>query len=264
MAATKRALVAENIGPKHAMLCYDVGCNGNGADKMLGYRFHGLHGRVIPFACGATIVNQELTVIASAGDGATFSEGINHLVHGIRNNYNITFLLHNNANYGLTKGQASATTRQDVPMNASPDGVSADTINPMQFVLGLNPSFAARGFSGNIRQLTELIRAGINHRGFSFIEILQACPSFNRVTSHEWYQQRVFDTFNISDYDSSNLAWAREISQDMENNIATGIIYQQSTKPTFLDRQANRANFETQLVDEVRAFNITGLVNNFR
>lgn len=259
-AATKRALVAEGITPKDAILVYDVGCNGNGADKIKGYRVHGLHGRAIPFACGAAVANQNMTVIASGGDGATLSEGIGHLVHAIRNNYNITFLLHNNSNYGLTKGQASATTRQEIPMNTSPDGVTADTINVMEFILALNPSFAARTFSGDVKQMTEIIRAGIRHQGFSIIEILQYCPSYNKATPHQWYQERVYDTITLPDFDNTNLEQARKLALDLDERIATGILYHQPEKPTFMSRQANRQTLSTQPTAEVKEYSIDSLV----
>ena len=84
--AIKRALVELNIAPHEVLLCYDVGCHGNASDKLLGYRFHGLHGRVMPFAAGAKLANPKLPVIAFGGDGASFSEGIGHLVHTIRSN----------------------------------------------------------------------------------------------------------------------------------------------------------------------------------
>lgn len=118
--ALKRALVLEGKAPKDVLMCFDVGCNGNGSDKIEGYTIHGLHGRVLPLAAGAKIANPDLTVIASAGDGATFSEGINHLIHAIRNDYPMLFLLHDNQNYALTTGQASATTPKGCTMNSSP------------------------------------------------------------------------------------------------------------------------------------------------
>src|SRR3989339_1792067 len=82
--AVKRALAAENLHPHHTLLCFDIGCNGNGSDKIDGYRFHGLHGRVIPLACGAAVSNSKIKVLAFGGDGGTFGEGLNHLVHAIR------------------------------------------------------------------------------------------------------------------------------------------------------------------------------------
>lgn len=263
-AAEKRALAELEIAPENALLCFDIGCNGNGADKIDGYRFHGLHGRVLPFAAGAAIANQNMTVVASAGDGATLSEGINHLIHTIRNNYNITFLLHNNSNYGLTKGQASPATRQDIPMSVSPDGVTADTLHVLELVFALNPTFVARGFSGNVNQLTGLIKAGIQHRGFSFIEILQACPTYNKATPHEWYMDRVYDVKTIEDYDVTDMRKARWVAKDIDKHIATGILYQDFEAPTYMDKQPNRVGIQTQPTEEVAKFDIKPLLAKFR
>lgn len=263
-AAQRRALAELDIAPQNALLCFDIGCNGNGADKIGGYRFHGLHGRVIPLAAGAALANRRLTVMASAGDGATFSEGINHLIHAIRSNYNITFLLHNNSNYGLTKGQASSTTRQNVPMNISPDGVTADTLHALELVFSLQPTFVARGFSGNVNQLTELIKAGIQHQGFSFIEILQACPTYNEATPHEWYMDRVYDVKEIDNYDVSDMRQARWIACDLNERIATGILYKDFDSKPFMERQPNRFTIESELVDEVAKFDVKSMLDKYR
>ncbi len=263
-AALKRALVEEEIEPKDVLLCFDIGCNGNGADKLLGYRFHGLHGRVIPFAAGASLANSNVKVIASGGDGGTLSEGINHLVHAIRSNYNFTFMLHNNENYGLTTGQASSTTRKGKPMEASPDGVIADPINIMDFVLTLKPSFAARTFSGDVKHMTEVIKAGIKHKGFAFIEILQNCTTYNKETPHEWYQQRIYDVSGVKGYDKTNLESAKKIAQDLEQNIAIGILYEDKEKKDFYSMLANRKTLQTQPVEEVTNYDITKLLKAFR
>src|SRR5216683_1901843 len=131
--AVKYALVELNLHPWQVCLCYDVGCHGNGSDKIEGYRFHGLHGRVIRFG----------------GDGAAFSEGIGPFVHGVRSNFPITFVLHNNTNYGLTTGQASSLTPQGQPMYTSPNGIPEHTLASMDLIFSLNPTFVARGFSGD-------------------------------------------------------------------------------------------------------------------
>lgn len=251
-AATKRALVAENITPREVLMCFDIGCNGNGSDKIGGYRLHGLHGRVIPVAAGAALANRNVHVIASGGDGATLSEGIGHLVHAIRSNYNLTFLMHNNCNYGLTTGQASASTRPGISMNSSPDGTTADTMNFMHFVISLGASFAARAFSGDVEQMTEIIRAGIRHPGFSIVEILQNCPTYNKVTPHEWYQERVYDVTKVSAFDNSNPMMALSIAADLDAKIATGILYQDKDSQPFDKRVANRQNLMTELVDQVQ------------
>jgi 2-oxoglutarate ferredoxin oxidoreductase subunit beta len=263
-AAEKRALSELEIEPKNAMLCFDIGCNGNGADKIGGYRFHGLHGRIIPFAAGVALANHNLTVVASAGDGATLSEGINHLIHAVRNNYNITFLLHNNSNYGLTKGQASTTTPQNIPMDISPDGVTASTLHVLELIFSLQPSFVARGFSGDVNQLTGIIKAGIQHKGFSFIEILQACPTYNEATPHEWYMERVYDVADVKDYDKTDLRHARHIARDLTEHIATGILFEAPDRPIFDARQANRKNITTNLVEEVQKRDVGELLVGYR
>lgn len=261
--AVKTALVEEKIAPKDALLCFDIGCNGNGADKIGGYRFHGLHGRVIPAAAGAAMANRRVTVIASAGDGATFGEGVNHLVHAVRSNYPMVFLLHNNNNYALTTGQASPLSPQGAKMNGAPDGVTSTTIHVLNFVFSLQPSFVARGYSGNVRQLTEIIRAGIHHKGFAFIEILQDCPTYNDETPHDWYLQRVYDATADPSYNKTDLAAAQAVAKDLEHNIATGVLYQNEA-PDYLTQQPNRASSTTELVDEVRLYSVEKLLSRFR
>jgi 2-oxoglutarate ferredoxin oxidoreductase subunit beta len=263
-AAVRRALAAENIPPCKSLLCFDIGCNGNGADKIEGYRFHGLHGRIIPFACGAAVANQDITTIAFAGDGATLAEGVGHLVSAVRTNYNITFILHNNMNYGLTTGQASPTTRTDMAMNSSPDGPTSEAIHPIKLVMALNPSFVARTFSGNVKHMTDTIRQGIQHRGFSFIEVLQSCPTYNKATPHEWYIERVFDVSSIENYDPTNFTWASEISTDIMEKIAIGVLYKNPKMQCFSDKIEGRKDIATQLIDEVKAKNISSYLEAFK
>lgn len=263
-AALKRALVATSIPPHKVLLAFDIGCNGNGADKIGGYRFHGLHGRVLPFAAGAALANHNLKVIASAGDGATLSEGINHLVHSVRNNYNITFILHNNGNYGLTTGQASQTTKKGEHMNTSPEGVITDSMNVARFVMELGGSFVARTFSGDVHQMSHIFEAAINHKGFAFVEVLQSCPTYNKATPHEWYMERIYDTITIPNYDNSNRDWAREIATDMENKIATGILYHDKSKVDFYSQLPYRQNAQTTLVDEVQKTDVKELLLGFK
>lgn len=262
--ALRRALVEECIEPHNIVLCFDIGCNGNGADKINGYTVHGLHGRVLPLAAGISLANRKIPVIASAGDGATLGEGINHLIHSIRANYNITFLLHNNSNYGLTTGQASATTPKGVPMSSYPDGVTSTPLNIVQFVLGLNPSFVARAFSGNIKQLTSLIRAGLNHNGFSFIEILQDCPTYNQFTPHTWYQERVYSVDEVKSYDKHDIELARTVSADLSRRIATGLIYQNESAIDAFTVMENRKETLSDPIDEVKPFDITQLLSSFK
>lgn len=261
--AIKRSLTESNLEPKNVLLCFDIGCHGNGSDKIGGYRFHGLHGRVIPFASGASIANSRVKIIAFGGDGGTLGEGINHLISAVRNNFNFTFVLHNNLNYGLTQGQASPTTRKGMKMNSTLEGVYLNPINPTQFVLNLNPSFVARGYSGDVKHLTSILKEAINHKGFSYVEILQDCPTYNKETPHEWYLKRIFNLQDEKGYDNSNIEKALNVSKDLENKIALGVIYKKAL-PDFNQLQTNRELIKTELVDEVRDYTIEDLISRFK
>ncbi len=261
--AVKRALAEEKIDPHQVLLCYDVGCHGNMSDKLLGYRFHGLHGRVIPFAAGAKMGNPLLPVLAFGGDGASFSEGVGHLVHGIRSNYPIVFVLHNNGNYGLTTGQASALTPQGVAMNTSPNGIPEQTLPSMDFVFSLEPTFVARTFSGDIAQMTLVLRAAIQHRGFAFVDILQACPTYNKFATHDWLQARVYDA-NAEGHDPADFKKARALATETSDRIATGILYQNEKTPNYIERLVPRQGKKTTPVQEVVLQDVSQLMKQFQ
>ncbi len=263
--ATKRALVELKIAPHAVLLCYDVGCHGNASDKIGGYRFHGLHGRVIPFAAGAKLANPRLPVLAFGGDGASFSEGVGHLVHGIRSNYPVTFILHNNGNYGLTTGQASALTWQDQPMTASPNGMPEHTLNSMDFVFSLEPTFVARAFSGNIPHLTQVLKAAILHQkhGFAFVDVLQACPTYNDFATHDYLLGRCYDA-NAKGYQPNDIKKARALAMDTSKKIACGILYERKDVPNFYDRLKPRQGKKTIPVEEVEITDVSSLMKELQ
>jgi len=262
-ASLKRALVELDIAPHEVLLCFDIGCNGNMSDKIAGYRIHSLHGRVLPLAIGAKLANPNVKVIAFAGDGATYSEGMNHFINSIRSNYPITFFVHNNGNYGLTTGQFSATTPQGAPRTANPYGPTALTLNPLELAFALNPSFVARAFSGNINQLTEIMKEAIQYqdKGFAYVDILQACPTYNKETTHEWYLERVRDVKKLNNYNPTDLVRAARIAKNMESHIATGVLYKNDSIPTYLDRI--RFSQDNLPVNQVKRHSIEGILKAF-
>jgi len=260
--ALMRALTLENIGQQDFLLCFDIGCNGNGSDKMHANTIHGLHGRTISLAAGAVIANPRMKVIGIAGDGATFSEGVNHLVHAIRNNYPMMLILHNNENYGLTTGQASATTRKGCHMNGTVEGVTTEPLNPLQMILSLKPTFVARSFSGNVEHMTDMLRAGLNHNGFAVVEIMQVCPTYNKFTSNEWFWERV--KYLDEKHDRSDLWAARKAADDLEKEISMGVIYENRSEPSFLERLASREGVKTTLVEEVESVDVSEIMKKFQ
>jgi len=109
-----------------------------------------------------------------------------HLVHGFRSNYPIAFVLHNSANYGLTTGQASALTWQGQSTNWSPNGMPEHTLPSMDLIFSLEPTFVASGFTGDIKLMTRILVAAIQHRGFAFVDMLQACSTFNHSATQSY------------------------------------------------------------------------------
>ena len=260
--ALKDTLVEMEIPPERNVLCFDIGCHGNGADKIKGFNVHGLHGRVIPFACGVAIGNGKLNVIAFGGDGATLGEGINHLIHAIRSDYNITFFLHDNENYGLTTGQASPTTKKTIEMNSSPEGVVLERLNVMDLVFSLGPTFVARGYSGNGTQLKRIMSAAMQHDGFSFVQILQDCPTYNKATPHEWFMKNTYDVGVLMNYDKRDMINARKVASDIDERMATGILYQRE-KGSFMKKLKHRDDIETSLTKEVSNYDISEILKRF-
>jgi 2-oxoglutarate ferredoxin oxidoreductase subunit beta len=186
-----QALTLEWRQPSETIVAYDVGCSGNESDKVWLTTIHGLHGRVLPLATGIKIAHPEMTVIAHAGDGATLSEGINHLIHTIRHDRNILFIHHVNATFGLTTGQASSVTLPGTKMNATPKGVDTPPVDSLRILSGCNPSFVARTLSYDMDHMTAVFQEWLRHPGFAYIEVLQLCPTYNRVQNREWYERNI-------------------------------------------------------------------------
>jgi 2-oxoglutarate ferredoxin oxidoreductase subunit beta len=230
--AMKKALVELNLEPQNVLFVSGIGQGPKLPHYTQGNIFNGLHGRTLPAATGAKIANHELTVIGIDGDGGAYGEGVQHLLAAARRNVNITYLAHNNQVYGLTKGQASPTSDAGFISRTTPNG-AGQPLNPLMLALASDVSFLARGFSGDIEHLAGLIKAGITHRGFALIDILQPCVSFNRVNTYAWYKQRVYKVEDEG-YIPADKAAALKKAQVWGDRIPIGIIYRQE-RPVYED-----------------------------
>jgi 2-oxoglutarate ferredoxin oxidoreductase subunit beta len=191
--------------------------------------FNGLHGRSLPVATGAKLANGELTVIAESGDGCNYGEGGNHFLAAVRRNVNMTLLAHNNLIYGLTKGQASPTTPEEFVTKAQPDGVFSAPFNPIAVAISLGAGFVARGFAGMGDHLAGLIEEAIAHPGFSLVDILQPCVSFNKVHTFGWFKERCY---TLPDHhDPHDRKSALERAFEWGDTIPLGIIYKNDRNP---------------------------------
>ena len=228
--AVKQSFVELGLSPHQVLIVSGIGQSGKLPHYMRCNTFNGLHGRTLPVATGAKLANHELVVVAVAGDGDCYGEGGNHLIHTIRRNPDITVLIHNNQIYGLTKGQASPTTETGMATKLQPEGVVLSPFNPVTLAVSQNAGFVARGFSGEIPHLTELIKEAVNHRGFSIVDILQPCITFNKLNTYSWYKERIYKL--DANYNPEDMTLALEKGFEWGDKIPVGIIYKKS-RPAF-------------------------------
>ncbi len=195
--------------------------------------FCGLHGRALPPAVAAKIVNSELTVIVDTGDGDSYGEGGNHFIHNIRRNVDITHFVHDNQIYGLTKGQASPTTDISHITDVQVTGNINEPLNPMLLAISMGAGFVARAFSGDMEHLTSIMIEAIKYKGYALVDILQPCVSFNKVNTFQWYTKRVYKI--DESYDPTDKLKAMEKAMEWGDRIPLGILYKKE-KQVFNDK----------------------------
>ncbi|OGP59878.1 MAG: 2-oxoacid ferredoxin oxidoreductase [Deltaproteobacteria bacterium RBG_13_52_11b] len=230
--AVKKALVKRGLEPHQVLFVAGIGQAAKAPHYLNANLFNGLHGRSVPVATGAKLANPNLVVIAESGDGCVYGEGGNHFLSAIRRNIDITLLVHNNQVYGLTKGQASPTSDQGFITKAQPEGVLQSPFNPLAIAIAMHAGFVARGYVGLEDPLVDVLVQAIGHRGFSLVDILQPCVSFNRVNTYPWYQDRCKPL--PSSYDPTDWEAAIRLSQQWGDEIPVGVIYR-NERPPFED-----------------------------
>ncbi|MDI7741545.1 2-oxoacid:ferredoxin oxidoreductase subunit beta [Lysinibacillus fusiformis] len=224
-AAIQRAAANVGIEPHELAVVAGIGCSGRIAGYINSYGFHGIHGRALPIAQGLKMANRDLNVIASGGDGDGFAIGMAHTVHAIRRNIDVTYVVMDNQIYGLTKGQTSPRSAQGFITKSTPGGAIEPSLKPLEVALSAGATFVAQGFSTDIKELTALIEAGIQHKGFSFINVFSPCVTYNKINTYEWFKEHLTKLADIEGYDSQNRELAMQTVMEKEG-LVTGIIYQ--------------------------------------
>jgi len=228
--AMVKAFETLDLTPEEIMMVGGIGQSGKTPHYLNCNMFHGLHGRALPVATGIKMANHDMNVIVSSGDGDCYGEGGNHMMAAIRRNVDLTVFVHNNQVYGLTKGQASPTSQLGMKTKLQQQGVISNPFSPIPSILVAGAGFVAQGFSGNIEQLSELMVEAISYKGFSLIDIFQPCVSFNKINTHLWYKERVYD-LAIKDHDYTDYETALKVAHSGPDRIPTGIIYKTETIP---------------------------------
>jgi len=187
LVALQMALSELGLPPSKVVIFSGIGCSGKTAHFVNAYGIHVLHGRTLPFAVGAKLANPGLEVIAVGGDGDGLGIGAGHFVNTGRRNLDITYLVHDNQVYGLTKGQASPTLRLGAQTKSLPKPNINQGVNPIALALAVGCTFIARGYAYDVVGLKEIMKKAIVHRGFAFVDILQPCPTYNDINTKQWY-----------------------------------------------------------------------------
>jgi len=230
--AIKESIFQLGLTPQNTMIVSGIGQAAKTPQYINANSFNSLHGRALPPALGIHAANPNLHIFVTSGDGDTYGEGGNHFVHNIRRNPNIVHLVYNNRIYGLTKGQGSPTTDLGNPTSNMPEGNTMPPINPLTMALTLGAGFVARAYAHDRDQLIHLIKEAHAYPGYALIDILQPCPSFNKVNTPKWYSD---NTYYLENHDVSNFGLAYRLAGQVTENVPLGILYRVE-KETYLDR----------------------------
>lgn len=231
-AAIQRAAANVGLVPEDLAVVSGIGCSGRISGYINSYGFHGIHGRSLPIAQGVKMANKDLTVIASGGDGDGFAIGLGHTIHAIRRNIDITYIVMDNQIYGLTKGQTSPRSEVGFKTKSTPQGSIESSLSVMEMALTAGATFVAQSFSTDLKDLTSLIEQGINHKGFSLINVFSPCVTYNKVNTYDWFKENLTKLSTIEDYDAHNKVTAMQTLME-HNGLVTGLIYQNKEQKSY-------------------------------
>ncbi len=223
--AIKSAFVQLGYDPSSVFVVFGIGCSGNMNDFLNAYAIHALHGRAIPNAIGMKLANHTMPTIAVVGDGDCYGEGGNHFIHACRGNHDITIIVHDNGVYGLTTGQVAPTAQKGAKSKSTPKGIIEIPMNPLSLALTQGATFVAQSFAGDLQHIVEMIKKGIAHKGFSLVNILQPCVTFNKVNTYQYYYEKTYklgEEYDAKEYDGA-LKKAGEVG---EEKFPLGLLYQ--------------------------------------
>jgi 2-oxoglutarate ferredoxin oxidoreductase subunit beta len=224
-----------NVEPDNTVIVSGIGCSSRLPFFTNTYGFHSIHGRALPLSIGLKTANPDRTVVTVGGDGDGFSIGGNHFIHTSRKNPDITYIVMDNEIYGLTKGQNSPTSHDDLITKINPYEAIEERINPVLMALSFDTSYIARGFSGDPNQLKDLIIKGMQHKGFSFIHIMSPCVQYNHKVTYESLKQRIKTL--PEGHDTKDRIAGMKLAFTNEN-LYTGLFYD-IEKPTFKEKLDN-------------------------
>jgi 2-oxoglutarate/2-oxoacid ferredoxin oxidoreductase subunit beta len=256
----QRACAEMGLRPHEILTVSGIGCSSNFPGYFNSYGMHTLHGRSLAVATGAKMGNHQMTVIVTGGDGDGYGIGGNHFTHTARRNVDLTYIVMNNQIYGLTTGQLSPTSREGARTKSSPFGSVEAPVNPLLTSIMAGATFVARGFSGDGKQLIDLIKQAVNHRGFAHIDVFSPCVTFNHDNTYPFFRQRV-KRLEDEGHDTSDWKAACEKAMAWGDTIYTGVFFRHDDREALEEKEpvleddtplAHRAlGLSTEQVDKI-------------
>ena len=230
----QEAAAKNGIKPENLMVVSGIGCSSNLPGFINSYGVHSLHGRSVPVATGVHLANTDMKVVIVGGDGDGYGIGVGHLIHAMRRNLDVTYVVMDNQIYGLTTGQASPTSGVGHKTKSTPQGNIENPINPLALAMIAGATFVARGFSGEQKHLADTIAAAMMHKGFSLVDTFSPCVTYNKINTYPWFKERVYKLEDQGWDPTENLYKSIEKSYEWDEKIPLGVIYKHEM-PTYED-----------------------------
>jgi len=279
--AVQMALVELQLEPHMVVIVSGIGCSGKTPHFTNVNGVHTLHGRTLPFAVGIKLANPDLEVIAAGGDGDGLGIGAGHFVNTGRRNVDMVYIVHDNAVYGLTKGQASPTLRLGMQTKSLPKPNINAAVNPIALALASGYTFIARAYAYDVNHMKNILVQAIKHRGLAFVNIQQPCPTYNDINTKDWYsgldrtdpktgkpKPRVYrleetgwnPVVKSPEEEMEKTVEALKKSMEWGDEIPIGVFYKNELVPTYDARISKRIPFysrkppaKQKISDELRA-----------
>jgi 2-oxoglutarate ferredoxin oxidoreductase subunit beta len=229
-----KALAQTGNDPDNTFVVAGIGCSGKIGTYMRSYALHGVHGRALPVGTGVKLANPDLEVMVAGGDGDGYSIGAGHFVHAVRRNVDMTYVVMDNRIYGLTKGQASPTSREDFETSTTPEGPQQPPVNPLALALAAGGTFIAQSFSTDAQRHAEIVQKAIEHDGFGFVNVFSPCVTFNDVDTYDYFRDHIVDLAD-TDHDPSDEDAAKQKILDADKEYQ-GVIYQDDASASYAER----------------------------
>ncbi|MBO4246883.1 2-oxoacid:ferredoxin oxidoreductase subunit beta [Halomicrobium sp. IBSBa] len=230
-----KALAETGNDPDNTFVVAGIGCSGKIGTYMHSYALHGVHGRALPVGIGVKLANPDLEVMVAGGDGDGYSIGAGHFIHAVRRNVDMTYVVMDNRIYGLTKGQASPTSREDFETSTSPDGPNQPPVNPKALALSAGATFIAQSFSSNSQRHAQLVQEAIEHDGFGFVNVYSPCVTFNDVDTYDYFRDTIQD-LEETDHDETDADQAKDKILDGDKEYM-GVLYRDDDSVPFDERE---------------------------